>query len=218
MKIGKLLGLILAVLFFSMIQVQAETWSAGPALIPGEKSKFYESTELRFRTSVAKIPVYKGKNTVFQERFNEKMRKEGNHYLLALHGEKIKRNVAGWLHWQEGSRGKWNSIILVESVMYEGAAHPINYVKGITLDDTGREITLEELQKRMPRLTVEKLQEETEKQCRKKGIVLFDNYKITEFPGEFYIGTNHHLYFIFQQYDIGPYSSGWIMVDMGKAA
>ena len=41
MKIGKLLGLILAVLFFSMIQVQAETWSAGPALIPGEKSKFY---------------------------------------------------------------------------------------------------------------------------------------------------------------------------------
>ena len=34
MKIGKLLGLILAVLFFSMIQVQAETWSAGPALIP----------------------------------------------------------------------------------------------------------------------------------------------------------------------------------------
>lgn len=76
MKIGKLLGLILAVLFFSMIQVQAETWTAGPALIPGEKSKFYESTELRFRTSVAKIPVYKGKNTVFQERFNEKNEKE----------------------------------------------------------------------------------------------------------------------------------------------
>ena len=98
MKIGKLLGLILAVLFFSMIQVQAETWSAGPALIPGEKSKFYESTELRFRTSVAKIPVYKGKNTVFQERFNEKMRKEGNHYLLALHGGKIKKTftVTNW--------------------------------------------------------------------------------------------------------------------------
>ena len=64
MKIGKLLGLILAVLFFSMIQVQAETWTAGPALIPGEKSKFYESTELRLRTSVAKIPVYKGKEII----------------------------------------------------------------------------------------------------------------------------------------------------------
>ena len=39
--------------------------------------------------------------------------------------------------------------------------------------------------------------------------------KITEFPKEFYIGNDGHLYFVFQQYDIAPYSEGWIMADMG---
>ena len=52
-------------------------------------------------------------------------------------------------------------------------------------------------------------------ECTARHISTEEAEKITEFPKEFYIGNNGHLYFIFQQYDIAPYSEGWIMADMG---
>ncbi len=221
MKIGKIISLVLAILFFSGGFVQGKEWLAGPALIAGEKSKVYRTVERRMDTSVTRVPGYDGDNLSFKKRFNERMEKEADYFLTSLNGNqkkrrKIKWKVSGWLQWQEGKKGDFNSIVLVESVMYEKAAHPINYVKGITLDRDGKRLTFSGLKSMMPELTLEKLKKETAKQARKRNLPLFPNYTITEFPKEFYIGTNNHVYFIFQQYDIAPYSTGWIMIDMGS--
>ena len=218
MKLIKLFTFVFIAVFFFSGAVQAETWTAGPALIPGEKSKSYRTAELRVNTSTAKIPVYEGDDLRFKDKFNGRMRKEADRYLLALYGEDMKREVSGWLHWQEGRKGNLNSVIFIEAVMYKGAAHPITYVKGMTSDREGNQVTLPDLQKRMPGLTVDRLRKETAMQCEKRGIMLFDDYHISGFPKEFYIGTDNHIYFIFQQYDIAPYASGWIMIDMGKVS
>ena len=36
-------------------------------------------------------------------------------------------------------------------------------------------------------------------------------------PDIFYIGKDSHLYLVFEPYEIGPYASGFIAIDMGEA-
>ena len=91
----------------------------------------------------------------------------------------------------------------------------MKYVKGITLNATGKVVTLADLKTAMPSLSVEALRDAAARECTARHISTEEAEKITEFPKEFYIGNNGHLYFIFQQYDIAPYSEGWIMADMG---
>lgn len=107
------------------------------------------------------------------------------------------------------------SVVLLETMTYEGGAHPLNYVKGITLNAAGKVVTLADLKAAMPSLSVEALRDAAAGECTARHISTEEAEKITEFPKEFYIGNNGHLYFIFQQYDIAPYSEGWIMADMG---
>ena len=127
----------------------------------------------------------------------------------ALHG------LAGWMDWQAGAVKPYVSVVLLETMTYEGGAHPLNYVKGITLNAAGKVVTLADLKAAMPSLSVEALRDAAARECTARHISTEEAEKITEFPKEFYIGNNGHLYFIFQQYDIAPYSEGWIMADMG---
>ena len=95
-------------------------------------------------------------------------------------------------------------IIPVEITVYED--------RSFTL---GKVVTLADLKTAMPSLSVEALRDAAARECTARHISTEEAEKITEFPKEFYIGNNGHLYFIFQQYDIAPYSEGWIMADMG---
>ena len=124
-------------------------------------------------------------------------------------------DLSGWMDWQAGTVKPYVSVVLLETMTYEGGAHPLNYVKGITLNATGKVVTLADLKTAMPSLSVEALRDAAARECTARHISTEEAEKITEFPKEFYIGNNGHLYFIFQQYDIAPYSEGWIMADMG---
>ena len=119
------------------------------------------------------------------------------------------------MDWQAGTVKPYVSVVLLETMTYEGGAHPLNYVKGITLNATGKVVTLADLKTAMPSLSVEALRDAAARECTARHISTEEAEKITEFPKEFYIGNNGHLYFIFEQYDIAPYSEGWIMADMG---
>ena len=87
--------------------------------------------------------------------------------------------------------------------------------EGITLNAAGKVVTLADLKAVMPSLSVEALRDAAARECTARHISTEEAEKITEFPKEFYIGNDGHLYFVFQQYDIAPYSEGWIMADMG---
>lgn len=147
--------------------------------------------------------------------FNEEMDKAAERYLQALNRESGHR-LSGWMDWQAGAVKPYISVVLLETMTYEGGAHPLNYVKGVTLNAAGKVVTLADLKAAMPSLSVETLRDVAVRECTARHISTELAEKIAEFPKEFYIGNDGHLYFIFQQYDIAPYSAGWIMADMGQ--
>lgn len=128
----------------------------------------------------------------------------------------------GWMVWHEGilpnpkegtSYSSLTSIVLVEQVLHAGQAHGETYAKGLTFDGEGNEVTLQEL---LPGITVEHVNKCIEANAKKKGINVFDNAEVTELPDNFYVGKNHVVYVLFQQYDIAPYSEGVISIPVGK--
>lgn len=128
----------------------------------------------------------------------------------------------GWMVWHEGilpnpkestSYSSLMSIVLIEQVLHAGRAHGETYAKGLTFDGEGNEVTLKDL---LPAITVEYVNTCIEASARKKGINVFDNAEVTELPDNFYVGKNHVVYVLFQQYDIAPYSEGVISIPVGK--
>lgn len=215
MKFIKNILLFVLVTVFSFGTVSAAGWSAGPGLAPSDDFKSYRTIERRLGISTARIPHDK---EVFsagaRSAFNAAMDNAAAQYLQNLNKEGTRR-LSGWMIWQAGAAEPYASVVLLQTTSYEGGAHPLNYVKGFTFDKTGKELTLTDLQAAMPSLTVEALRQEAIRECMKRNISTELAEQIMEFPKEFYIGNDGHLYFIFQQYDIAPYSEGWIMADMG---
>ncbi|MDY6084616.1 MAG: RsiV family protein [Dialister sp.] len=128
----------------------------------------------------------------------------------------------GWMVWHEGilpnptegtSYSSLTSIVLVEQVLHAGRAHGETYAKGLTFDGEGNEVTLLEL---LPDVTVDHVNKCIEANAKKKGINVFENAEVTELPDNFYVGKNHVVYVLFQQYDIAPYSEGVISIPVGK--
>ncbi len=194
----------------------AMDWSAGPGLKPVTENHTYQTMERRQGESTIRVPFYQGKNERLGTALNDRMEKEVDDYLKFLNNDKRPYRVTGWLYWQEGETEPYASVVLLESIMYEGAAHPLTYVKGVTFDENGKRITLADLKAAMPDLTLERLRQETKRQCDERNINMFAENTIDDFPKEFYIGNDGNLYFIFQQYDIAPYVAGWIMINMGR--
>ena len=216
MGILKIVCLLVFSLFLSLGNASAAGWTAGPGLTPSDDFPLFKTVERRLGLSTAKIP-HSGKEFSIELHvfFNEEMDKAAERYLQTLNRESGHR-LSGWMDWQAGAVKPYISVVLLETMTYEGGAHPLNYVKGVTLNAAGKVVTLADLKAAMPSLSVETLRDVAVRDCTARHISTELAEKIAEFTKELYIGNDGHLYFIFQQYDIAPYSAGWIMADMGQ--
>lgn len=203
-------------LFLPFGNLAAAGWTAGSGLTSSQDFSAFETIERRLGLSTAKIPHdRKCLSEEMRVFFNEEMDREAEIYLQALNKDSA-YHPSGWMDWQVGAVKPYVSVVLLETMVYEGGAHPLSYVKGITLDAAGKVMTLSDLQAAMPSLSLEMIRNAAVRECVARDISTESAERIEEFPKEFYIGNDGHLYFIFQQYDIASYSEGWIMADMGR--
>lgn len=124
----------------------------------------------------------------------------------------------GYVSYEVGYVGDdWVSVILYESIMPEGAAHPSTTVKGLTFDHNGYRLTRADVLSRLPAQSSADIQNLIETQTKARNLPIFEpkDWSIHTWPQEFYIGQDKHIHFIFQQYDIAPYAAGWISIDTG---
>lgn len=112
------------------------------------------------------------------------------------------------------------SLIITESIFYEGAAHPATYKHTLNfnlssgtrmgldyLTDVGEGITIESL--------IDKLGKKLRKKAAREKLYLFeDKLPLDHLPENFYWDENLHVHFLFQQYEVAPYATGIIDVDI----
>lgn len=164
-----------------------------------------------------KYPEMTDGSFLYRARVNSVIETEVKSFVNALQREnRDGRGVSGWMTWEEGIRSpEWTSFTLTETTYYEKAAHPSPYTKGFIFKGNGQRVTKKELTAMMPELTVENLNKEVLEQTKAKNIPLYQDFAgIKELPKEFYIGEDGWVHFIFQQYEIAPYSSGMIDIAM----
>ena len=164
-----------------------------------------------------KYPEVTEGSFLYRARVNSAVEVEVKSFVNSLKQNRARgQSVSGWVTWKEGMKTpEWTSFTLTESTYYDKAAHPSSYTKGFIFKGNGERVTMQELTAMMPQLTVDKLNEEILKQTKAKNIPLYQDYKgIKEFPKEFYIGADGWVHFLFQQYEIAPYSSGIIDIAM----
>lgn len=192
----------------SLGNASAAGWTAGPGLTPSDDFPLFKTVERRLGLSTAKIP-HSGKEFSIELHvfFNEEMDKAAERYLQALNRESGHR-LSGWMDWQAGAVKPYISVVLLETMTYEGGAHPLNYVKGVTLNAAGKVVTLADLKAAMPSLSVETLRDVAVRECTARHISTELAEKIAEFPKEFYIGNDGHLYFIFSNMILHPIRQG----------
>jgi hypothetical protein len=148
-----------------------------------------------------------------------------------MHRRPIQEGEAeGWISFQTGLTsdgmntvlGHLNSVVLIRSTYYKGAAHPMSYMEGMTFDEKGHQITTKELLAAAgySNLSVKELTSRLEQQAEERGVHLFQaDWRIfRELPKESYVGSDGHVYLIFQLYEVAPYASGFVSVDMGSIA
>ena len=130
MGILKIVCLLVFSLFLSLGNASAAGWTAGPGLTPSDDFPLFKTVERRLGLSTAKIP-HSGKEFSIELHvfFNEEMDKAAERYLQALNRESGHR-LSGWMDWQAGAVKPYISVVLLETMTYEGGAHPLNYVKG----------------------------------------------------------------------------------------
>lgn len=112
------------------------------------------------------------------------------------------------------------SIIITESNYYKRAAHPATYRHTLNfntatgelmdisyLTDVGAGVKESELLRR--------LEDKLKAHAESKGLYLFpESFPLKELPKDFYWDEQLHVHFIFQHYEVAPYSSGIIDVDI----
>lgn len=170
MGILKIVCLLVFSLFLSLGNASAAGWTAGPGLTPSDDFPLFKTVERRLGLSTAKIP-HSGKEFSIELHvfFNEEMDKAAERYLQALNKESSHR-LSGWMDWQAGTVKPYVSVVLLETMTYEGGAHPLNYVKGITLNAAGKVVTLADLKTAMPSLSVEALRDAAARECTARHI------------------------------------------------
>lgn len=96
---------------------------------------------------------------------------------------------------------------------YNGGAHGASYVQGYTYDlKTGSKSTLTELFDYRP----SELNQAIFRHAKARDIYLFTDFKgLKQYPQNFYLNEEGKAVLLFQQYEIAPYSSGIIRVEMG---
>lgn len=171
-----------------------------------------------------KYPVWKGGTALQRARINSAIEAE----LARYYDHTVKLNthpewpVTGTLGWSMGQEGKDGvvSFVIYESTYFHKAAHPNTYVKGMTFDAKGYRIHRDQVLSMTSDDTAEEVRARIASEAAERGIPLFpESYgRPDAWPEDFYIGRDGKLYFIFQQYDIGPYSSGWIAIEPTPSA
>lgn len=165
-----------------------------------------------------KYPVLTEGSALQRARVNAAIETEVARFQKSIEKQNETGSVQGWVNWLGAYRDdNWVSFVLLESTYYKGAAHPTTKVLGMSFDKMGYRVTRPEALMMIPRRTPEEIQSEVEKQAAARGIQLFpEKYRtLTGWPEEWFLGTDGHVHFIFQQYEIAPYAAGWIAVDAG---
>lgn len=110
------------------------------------------------------------------------------------------------------------SVVLYLSTMYKGAAHPSTYARALTFDRDGNLVIWEEMltldrASGKNALTLPNLRREAELQAGDK-LYTDENLRdeIKSFPREFFVDDAGSVHALFQQYEIAPYSAGFIDV------
>ena len=209
-----------AALLLAPLGGASAAWVLGPSLSEGAADSIF-TTEVTDRDGLhLKMPVVHGDNLLARARMNGAISARAASFEESL----VKRNetwkTEGWISWQEGMAGKdspYTSFLLITSTYPDRAAHPTSYAWPMTFDRLGHRVTVQDLAKKMPTLTVDEVNRQIEIQCRERKIPIFEeHHTIRRLPDTFYIGKDGHLYLVFQQYEIAPYSSGFIAIDMGR--
>lgn len=132
---------------------------------------------------------------------------------IAMH-----EDASGWTQWFVGcADDDAVSILLPESTYYDRAAHPTTHVRCLNFDGKGNVISRADILKKVE-TNPDEMKNKIFEQTKARDIPIFDSsvLQLTEWPEEWYIGTDRTIYFIFQQYEIAPYSSGWIEIAAGR--
>lgn len=111
--------------------------------------------------------------------------------------------------------GEFYSILGYQYNYYQGAAHPMYVVRGATYDiKTGKKLPWKKLVAKAEKRKF-KLDAINEKLLREKRSQIFPDFKgLEKLPENYYLDENGVIHFIFQPYELGPYSSGMIDLAM----
>lgn len=187
----------------------------GPGLAFPVPGKLLTSEEKKEGSLTASYPVSRDPNLLKRARINAVTEVEMNRYARWLEKAGEHAPVTGMFLWNEGSDGAetgYTGLVLLESHYFKGAAHPMTYARGYVFDALGQRVPLADL---MPDLTAEQVWELTKTQCAERQIPLFPDASIKKIPSQYYLGKDRHVYLIYPLYEIAPYSSGFITVDLG---
>lgn len=163
----------------------------------------------------ARYPVWEGGTALQRARVNAAVEAETVRFATELEKMQEHGDVDGWVRWMAGcTDGGLVSLVLLESVYPHHAAHPSTAVVGMTFDEKGYRVSREEALRRAAGTDVEAA---VSQQAAERGLSLFPEAwrQQTDWPEQFYVGSDGQLYFIFQQYEIAPYAAGWIAIDAG---
>ena len=116
------------------------------------------------------------------------------------------------------NNGKYLSMIDQGYIYYDKAAHPTSWKNGVTFDvETGKRVEWQDII-RPKDAKVFTLKNINTKIFMSKYVLSSYFNGLTTLPTNYYLDKNQTIHFIFNQYEVAPYSSGIIDISMGKKA
>ncbi|MCH4167450.1 MAG: RsiV family protein [Megasphaera sp.] len=116
------------------------------------------------------------------------------------------------------NNGKYVSIISQGYMYFEKAAHPTSWKNGVTFDaQTGEKLDWQDL--------VKPKDAKTFTLANINRTLTLSDYKLstyftglTELPKNYYLDSKENIHFLFGQYEVAPYSTGIVDINMRKQA
>lgn len=116
------------------------------------------------------------------------------------------------------NNGKYLSFIDQGYLYYDKAAHPTSWKNGVTFDvETGKQVAWQDII-RPEDANAFSLKNINTKIFLSKYVLSSYFNGLTELPKNYYLDKNQTIHFIFNQYEVAPYSSGIIDINMNKKA
>ena len=162
-----------------------------------------------------KYPEIKMSNTIIAGKINQVIREEIKNFIVAAR-EPNPSVTAATSYKIPLDNGKILSILLTEYVNYEGAAHPLTFMRALNFDLTrGTLINVADIEKyAKKKFSPKELTKKLKAHAKREDFMLFSDFKeLEKLPEDFYFDEKLHLHFLFQQYEVAPYAVGIIDVD-----